>query len=105
MDPREARLPKWAQEELRSLRSQLGTSKRLNEELRGDVGETDVHVQNYSSHDQPLPKGARVQFRLGQRFDQYVSVHSEGGHLWLHGGRFLTIHPHVSNAFHVSVGE
>lgn len=105
MDPREARLPKWAQEELRALRRKLEVAEQEAEQLRGNVGETNVHVQNYTSHDQPLPKGARVRFRVGERFDQYVTVSIEGERVWLHGGRFLTIHPHVSNAFAVSVGD
>jgi hypothetical protein len=104
-DPREARLPKWAQEELAGLRRQVTRERKLNAELRGEVGETNTHVQNYGSDDQPVTNNARVQFRLGERYDQYVTVHVEGDSLWLHGGRFLTIHPHVSNAFRVSVGD
>lgn len=104
-DPREARLPKWAQEQARSYRTQIARLEALNADLRGEVGETSVHVQNYSGPDQPLRSDARVKFRTGDRFDQYVTVHVEGGALWLHGGRFLTIHPHVSNAFSVSIGD
>jgi hypothetical protein len=104
-DPREERLPKWAREEINGLRTQLRRERERNAELRGEVGETNTHVLNYGSDDQPLIKDARVQHRLGPRFDQYVTVHVEGGSLWLHGGRFLTIHPHVSNAFRVTVGD
>lgn len=104
-DPREERLPKWAQPELRSLRRKLEVAEQEAEALRGNVGETDVHVQNYTSHDQPLPKGAQIKFRLGDRYDEYVTVRIEGDRLSLNGGRFLTIHPHVSNAFSVSVGD
>jgi hypothetical protein len=104
-DPREERLPKWAQEQFKTLRMRLAVEQRLNEELRGNVGETNTKVQNYTGHDQPLIQDARVQFKLGDRYDQYVTVHIENDRLWLHGGRFLTIHPHVSNAFTVSVGE
>jgi hypothetical protein len=104
-DPREERLPKWAQEELARLRRQVLRERALNDDLRGKVGETNTHVQNYGSDDQPLPKDARVQFRMGERYDQYVTVNVEGDALWLHGGRFLTIHPHVSNAFRVTVGD
>ncbi|MFF1812411.1 hypothetical protein ACFVXW_25420 [Streptomyces sp. NPDC058251] len=104
-DPREGRLPKWAQEELASLRREVLRERALNDDLRGQVGETNTHVQNYSSPDQPLPNDARVKYRLGDRFDQYITVNVEGDALSLHGGRFLTIHPHVSNAFRVTVGD
>jgi hypothetical protein len=104
-DPREERLPKWAQEQARSYRMQVERLERLNAELRGEVGETGIHVQNYSGPDQPIRGDARVKFQLGGRFDQYVTVGTEGKALWLHGGRFLVIHPHVSNAFSVSMGE
>ncbi|MCF3174765.1 hypothetical protein IPZ61_15715 [Streptomyces sioyaensis] len=104
-DPRELRLPKWAQEELRHLRHSLAVLQKRTDELRGEVGETNVHVQNYTSADQPLPKDARVKYQLGGRFDEYVAVHVEDNRLWLHGGRFLVIRPHVSNAFYVTVGQ
>ncbi|AUG87312.1 hypothetical protein HOS59_gp48 [Streptomyces phage Rowa] len=105
VDPREERLPKWAQEQLRGLRTQLERERKLNADLRGEVGETNVYVQNYTSEDQPLPKDARIKYQTGPRFDEYVAVHTEGNRLWLHGGRFLIIHPHVSNAFYVTVGD
>ncbi|MFC9620240.1 hypothetical protein ACFTXM_09650 [Streptomyces sp. NPDC056930] len=104
-DSREARLPKWAQEELLRLRRKLEVEQKRNAELRGEVGETNTHVQNYISDDQPLPNDARVKFQLGGRYDQHVTVHVEAGRLWLNGGRFLVIHPHVSNAFRVAIGE
>ncbi|MCX4554179.1 hypothetical protein [Streptomyces sp. NBC_01500] len=104
-DPREVRLPKWAQEELRSLRNKLDREAQHNAALRADVGETNVHVKNYISDDQPLPKDARVEFKLGDRYDRYIAVHVTGNRLWLYGGRLLVIHPHVSNAFSVQVED
>ncbi|WP_333731740.1 DUF7239 family protein [Streptomyces sp. IBSBF 3010] len=104
-DPREARLPKWAQEELKALRVKLDREMRHNAALRADVGETNTCVENYTSNDQPLPKDARVKYKMGERYDEYIAVHIEDNRLWIHGGRFLVIHPHVSNAFYVTVGE
>ncbi|MFJ9318831.1 DUF7239 family protein [Streptomyces globisporus] len=105
-DPREDRLPKWVQEELRRLRGQLAVERQRNEELRGEVGETDVKVQHYGDDDMPLRQGSRVKFQLDvTRWDRYIAVGIENGSLWLHGGGGLTIHPHVSNAFRVTVGR
>lgn len=105
MDEREHKLPKWAQAELHTLRTQLERERERNADLRGEVGPTNTYVKNYTSEDRPLPNDARICHRLGERFDQYIDVHVEGKRLWLHGGRFLVIHPHVSNAFYVTVGE
>jgi hypothetical protein len=105
-DPREARLPKWAQAELSSLRRKLEVEEKRNAELRGQVGETNIHVQNYGSDDQPIPKGAAVKFQTDdKRWDSHITVRVEGRSLWLHGGRGLVIHPHVSNAFRVVIGD
>ncbi|WP_328546766.1 hypothetical protein [Streptomyces platensis] len=105
-DARESRLPKWAQEELRRLRQSLAVERKRAAELRGEVGETNVHVQNYGSDDQPLPSGASVKFHLDPEvWNQYITVRVESGQLWLHGGGSLVIHPHVSNALWVGMGE
>ncbi|MFI2188017.1 hypothetical protein [Streptomyces sioyaensis] len=105
-DARESRLPKWAQEELGRLRRSLEAERARNAELRADVGETNIHVQNYSSDDQPIVKGASIHFGLDdKRWDSHITVRVDGRDLWVHGGRTLVIHPHVSNAFRVRLGD
>ncbi|MEU9560328.1 DUF7239 family protein [Streptomyces fumanus] len=105
-DPREARLPKWAQEELSRLRRSLVQAEARNAELRGKVGKTNTHVQNFGQDDQPLPNGSTVRFQLrSDHWDQYVSARVERGRLSLLGGRSLLVLPHVSNALYLSLRD
>jgi hypothetical protein len=105
-DPRESRLPKWAQEQLSDARRKIRELERMNADLRSDVGDTNTHVLNYGSDDQPLPNNARVQFAFpGKGWDQHIQVYVEGGRLRIQGGRTLVIHPAVSNAFWVALGD
>jgi hypothetical protein len=106
-DPREERLPKWAQEELQSLRRKVLDAQLLNEELRGEVGQTNTFVLNYGDGtNQPLPNNARVEFRWpSKRWDEHIQVYIEGDRLHIQGGRFLVIHPQVSNAFDIALGN
>ncbi|MGI5408188.1 DUF7239 family protein [Streptomyces chartreusis] len=99
MDPREPKLPKWAQEQARSYRSRIETLERLLGEMRGEVGETNTSVQNYSDGDQPLPNGATVVFKLSaEGWDDYITARVERRSLVLHGGRSLAVMPWVSNS-------
>lgn len=105
-DQREARLPKWAQEELTSLRRQLKTARTRIDELRWAVGETNTSVLNYGNDDQPLANNAHVQFDFpGKRWDNHIQVYIEGGRLRIQGGRTLVIYPSVSNAFWVELED
>lgn len=106
IDPREEKLPKWAQETLSTLRRELERSAIRNAELRGEVGETNTVVTNYGEFDQPLRNNARVQFNFpGERWDNYIQAYVEGNRLRIQGGRYVVIHPNVSNAFWIELGD
>ncbi|MEU3686959.1 DUF7239 family protein [Streptomyces narbonensis] len=107
-DPRESKLPKWAQAELSRLRRDLSEEKRVNADLRGDIPDTNTYVLDYGRHNQPLPNNARVSFHLRQddgRIRQSIQAYVEYGRLRIQGDNSLDIHPGSSNSFTLSFRE
>lgn len=108
-DPREARLPKWAQEELRTLRRELGASQRKVEELKGNVPDTDTYLLDYGSlNDFPLPRGARVAFHITppgheRSVRQAVQVYVSDGAVHVQGDTSLVMYPRASNSFNIEL--
>jgi hypothetical protein len=108
-DPREARLPKWAQEELRSLRKKLGTTQRKLEESHGNIPDTDTYLLDYGSlTDWPLPRGARVAFHLTpqgheRKVRQAIQVYASDGALRIQGDTSLVVFPRASNSFNIEL--
>lgn len=105
-DPREPKLPKWAQDELKRLRMDLSTERRISADLRGDIPETNTYVLDYGRTSQPLPPNARVSFHLRHddgRIRRSIQAYIEGnGHLRIQGDDTLTIHPGASNSFAIN---
>lgn len=111
-DPREARLPKWAQGELATLRRKLSEAEGHIRDMTGDIAETDTYVDSMRSgenRDYPLPPGSRVAYRLvdNARHGAYVRtwIHRDpwgGVRLHIQGDRSLLIRPSASNTFYVS---
>lgn len=100
-DPREARLPKWAQDELAILRRDLESVKRYADELRGHRGESDTYVQNYLHGDYALPARSRIAFHLlpdDGRVRRSIKVHVEDGVLNVQGDDMIDIRPQASNS-------
>ena len=102
-----AKLPKWAQEELRSLERDLGVALDELEDLReGKYGDadTDTVADPYADAPLKLKKGETIEYRLGYdrgaviraRVDQY-------GILELNGGQAIAVHPRAANAVHVAL--
>lgn len=106
-DPREDRLPRWAQDELRGLRSWLRQSLDALE-TRAHPGGTDTYVRRgHGLPDLELAPGERVRFRVG---GSELEVHTEsysGGeptHLSVSDQthKSLVVHPWVTNVVHVA---
>jgi hypothetical protein len=107
-DPREPRLPKWAQAELATLRRELDVERQRNEELRGAIPETDTFVRDYGREDRPLPKGSRVAFHLKPdtgHIRRSVIVHVEGDRLEVQGDYGLVVYPRASNSVRLMFEE
>jgi hypothetical protein len=107
-DPRESRLPKWAQEELSSLRYKLEVERQRVEEMRGNVPNADTFVRDYTSKDRPLPLGARVAFHTvpdDGRLRRAIIAHVEDGKLCIQGDHSFVIHPRASNSVYIEFEE
>lgn len=111
-DPREARLPKWAQAELSTLRRRLRDAERHIRDLTGDIDATDTYVDSMrcgEDRDYPLPPGSKVAYRLHDRAHSgYVRVYLyhdrwAGTQLHIQGDRSLIIKPSASNTFYVEM--
>jgi hypothetical protein len=106
-DPREAKLPKWAQESLAGLRRDLVREQARVATLKRDVGETDVFIRDYIGKDLPLPQGSVIAFDMTPpdwRAKQMVQVYvSDRGTLHVQGDYSLSIDPRASNAFDIGI--
>lgn len=114
-DPREARLPKWAQSELSTLRRKVRDAERHIRDLQGDVTATDTHVDGMrgpENRDIPLPPGSRVAYRLtgdpghGAFVRAWLQADAwTGVALHIQGDRTLVILPSASNTFRVAMRD
>lgn len=106
-DPaKEARLPKWAQEELRSLRARLDAAEDERDDLREGVfgpADTDTHADPYGSTPISLPKGEVVQYRIGYGPKDIVRarVHDEG--LYINADGPIVVIPEAANTVLIGV--
>ncbi len=67
-DPREEKLPRWAQESLKSLRAQVVAANKARDDARQEHGPTDSDTILDPYHPAgpiALPKGERVRFIVG----------------------------------------
>jgi hypothetical protein len=99
-DPREAKLPKWTQELLASLRRELDDVRADFEEYADKEMPADaVAVANpYDEHPRlAARKGEVVEFRLGRGRTVTADVDPYDGALLLHGSAGVLIDPTTSN--------
>lgn len=111
-DPREERLPKWAQSELGRLRMRLREAERTIRDLQGDIPDSDTFasVSGVLSEDVPLPRGARVSFRLKgdeRHRDTIVAYLTrsrwDGPRLYVSGTQQIRVHPQSGNSIAVEI--
>lgn len=100
-DPREARLPKWAQDQLRSLRMHLESANRRIAELNGEPGNTNTFVSDYIHGDSALPNGAKVMFRLDSGYNGQVMCYLEDDALTIQGHDGINVIPQASNSIRI----
>lgn len=111
-DPREAKLPRWAQDRLQRLRN-----RALRETAYADAALLDTDPEGSSAVMHPyekipvgLGKHAEVRFKLGPHATRdYIDVRVgrgyDEGKLLLHAGDGLLIEPQSSNYLKVLVGR
>lgn len=103
---KEARLPKWAQAELASLRRDLELAEEERDELReGFAGpeDTDTYADPYGPSPINLPKGGIIAFRIGYGPEDIVHARVTDEGLDLNGMRGLVAIPRASNCFVIGV--
>ncbi|GAB3847354.1 hypothetical protein GCM10029963_28700 [Micromonospora andamanensis] len=115
-DPREAKLPRWARDEMARLRkvadqceARIAEAERQAERARlaTDPDGSDTVLEPYGD-EIGLGNGKRVRFRLPgrDRLRQWVDVRvTRYGTVELMGGDALTLHPSASNVLNVAVRD
>lgn len=105
-DPRESRLPKWAQAELQRLRRELDAERQQVEELKGNIPDSDTFVLDYLRSNAPLPRGSRIGFYPKPDNDhlrQQIQVYCEAGKLRVQGDYALIVRPSASNTLTIEM--
>lgn len=106
-DPREARLPKWAQGELAALRDRLRRVREDFEEYADQAMPEDVVAVTNPFDEHPrlaARPGERVRFLLdGLDGYRYVDVDVRGRELAVFASDGLRIAPHVTNHLTLSL--
>lgn len=105
-DPREAKLPKWVQQDLFVLRSNLESarSKLHPETIEG----CDTWIQEYGPRaenaNRPIGKGTTIQFDTADG-PLYVQISNQGESIEVYspGGGGVVVRPWVTNVIHVGV--
>jgi hypothetical protein len=110
----ETKLPKWAQQELDTLRMRLRESEERAERFRvareGGGADTNTRLADYITHkDFQLGNGASVEFELDKRqvITVRVGTDNKGGPktLFINGYRAIRIMPRASNAIQITGEE
>jgi hypothetical protein len=97
-EDREDALPKWVRTKFELLRRRLSDERKANAALRGDVGETDTLIRDYSRPDRLLPRRAEITFLPDPaRPDRAIECALRDGALRVYGSKGLVIKPCVSN--------
>lgn len=97
---KEARLPKWAQAELKDLRRRLDLAEDERDDLKESVfgpAETDTHADPYGSVPINLPKGGLIQFRIGYGSEDLVRARVTDEGLSLNSSTGIIVIPQASN--------
>lgn len=112
-DPREERLPQWAQRELDRLRRNLASAQEEVRQLK-ERGVTPgrVAIDLYDDESAPIELGNQgVTFRLGERNPARpdrnlirVTVADDGSGIEVYGTDDLVVAPRVTNVVFVSIG-
>lgn len=97
---KEARLPKWAQAELASLRRRLDLAEDERDDLREGLfgpDDTDTKADPYGSVPVNLPKGVTVEFRIGYGQEDLVRARVTDEGLNINGNVGIVVLPKATN--------
>ncbi len=106
MNDKIAKLPKWAQHEIKSLQYQLKENKRYYDEKIKQVesGDTNVFISE-GVEETPLPKDSQIKFIMGDNQNEalnYITVrHKKEDILLVRVGGNAVIQPQSCNTFQI----
>lgn len=104
-----AKLPKWAQAEVRTLMNRAENAESENDQLRaGTFGEkgSNTYLQPYDDQPVFLPEGGLIEFRLGYNPDDRIQAHVvDGVFLEILGLDGLTVRPLTANSIAIELRE
>jgi hypothetical protein len=105
-DPREVKLPRWAQEELARARQEATDAKERLATYEATLSKTSVWHGNYVDPPIYLPEHTQVhwQMREGSKTFDTITVHRDDHHgLLLHGSTSIRLLPGASNSIYVDL--
>lgn len=104
IDPREERLPKWAQDQLKGLRASV---RQMQRALEQDTSDSDTFLQcSHPIQDEALGKGARILFRTGaSSWNNEFSVHVEESLLMISATSRVSVSPSAANRLEIRMVE
>ena len=105
IDPREDRLPKWAQEHMNLLR---GSIRQMQKALEQDVNDSDTFLQcQHPIENEALGKGARIIFKVptGKAWGDEFNVHIDGDTLKVYAATTVLVKPTSSNCLEIRMED
>jgi len=98
------KLPKWAQQEIKTLEQNLASANKTIAMYDG-TEETNTYINNFLSV-KPLPKNASIEFKIGERQENTVRVRVVDNktidvNTDSRTGGTLSIKPRATNSFHI----
>ena len=98
--PAFAHLPKWAQDQIRSLEKDVAERDRIIVATATNSG-SDTFWRGPSGYS-PLPEGAQVRFIVGGDYSIDARYDKQRG-LYISGYTRVVIHPQAANCFYVTM--
>ncbi len=98
IDPRRAKLPKWAQREITRLECDLAYAK---DKLAAGPEDSRVFADPYSDPPRPLGHDTSIDFVLGEKWGDKINVRIDGNGIKVVGGNRLAVIPNASNVVYI----
>lgn len=105
IDPREERLPKWAQDHMNSLRASIRTMQKA---LEQDVSNSNTFLQGpHEIENEALGDSPRIIFKVptGKAWGDEFNVHIDGDTLKVYAATTVVMKPTSSNCIEIRMED